>query len=173
MTSLPPCAIFFAAALVVPLVRGNLRAAFLLLVPLLGALNLWYVDEGLSLSVSMFTYTLTILRADTLSLLFGYLFHVGAFLAILYSLHVRDTGEHVVALLYAGSALGAVFAGDLLTLFVFWELMAITSVFLIWARRTPHALSAGFRFLIFQILSGYSTPFARACCFWTCSTIDM
>ncbi len=154
MTSLPPFAIFFAAALVVPLVRGTLRAAVLLLVPLLGALNLWYVDEGLSLSVSMFTYTLTILRADTLSLLFGYLFHVGAFLAILYSLHVRDTGEHVVALLYAGSALGAVFAGDLLTLFVFWELMAITSVFLIWARRTPHALSAGFRFLIFQILSG-------------------
>lgn len=55
---------------------------------------------------------------------------------------------------YAGSALGAIFAGDLLTLFVFWELLALTSVFLIWARRTERSYRAGLRYLIIQVLSG-------------------
>ena len=62
--------------------------------------------------------------------------------------------QHVAGLLYAGSALGAIFAGDLLTLFVFWELMALSSVFLIFATRTRRALRAGFRYIMFQVLSG-------------------
>ncbi|MDA2911766.1 Na(+)/H(+) antiporter subunit D, partial [Nitrospiraceae bacterium AH_259_D15_M11_P09] len=152
--SVPPFAIFFAGALLVPLLRGWLRSALLLLIPLLSALQLWGMEEGVSWSISILTYTLTLSRVDTLSLLFGYLFHLAALLAIIFSLHVRDTGQQVVGLLYAGSALGAVFAGDLITLFVFWELLAITSVFLIWARRTPQALAAGFRYLIIQVFSG-------------------
>ncbi|MEC4668408.1 MAG: Na(+)/H(+) antiporter subunit D [Nitrospirota bacterium] len=152
--SVPPFAIFFAGALLVPLCRGWLRSALLLLIPLLSALQLWGMEEGVSWSISILTYTLTLSRVDTLSLLFGYLFLLAALLAIIFSLHVRDTGQQVVGLLYAGSALGVVFAGDLITLFVFWELLAITSVFLIWARRTPQALAAGFRYLIIQVFSG-------------------
>ena len=57
-------------------------------------------------------------------------------------------------MLYAGSALGAVFAGDLLTLFLFWEMLALTSVFLIFARRTERAYGAGVRYLVIQVISG-------------------
>jgi len=37
---------------------------------------------------------------------------------------------------------------------VFWELLAFTSVFLIWARRTQRSYDAGMRYLIIQVLSG-------------------
>ena len=94
------------------------------------------------------------MRVDRLSRLFGYLFHIGALLGIVFALHVRDRFEIVGALVYAGSALGAVFAGDLVTLFVFWELMAVSSVCLIWARRTERATRSGFRYLVIQVLSG-------------------
>ena len=57
-------------------------------------------------------------------------------------------------LIYAGSALGAVFAGDLVTLFIFWEGIAIASVFLIWASRTERAYRAGMRYIIIQVGSG-------------------
>ena len=67
---------------------------------------------------------------------------------------MRDNIQHISGLLYVGSALGAVFSGDLISLFIFWELMAITSVFLIWARRTQRAIAAGFRYLIIQMASG-------------------
>ena len=62
--------------------------------------------------------------------------------------------QQVAGLAYAGAAIGAVFAGDLISLFVFWELTAITSVFLIWAVRTEHALNVGLRYLIIQVGSG-------------------
>jgi len=154
MTSLPPFALFFAGALVAALVRGWPRCVLLLLIPVAGGLTLLGVSEGTTVHVAFLGYELTPYRVDRLSLLFGYLFHIAAFLAIIFSIHVRDTLQHVAGLLYAGSAIGAVFAGDLITLFVFWELLAISSVFLIWARRTPKATNAGFRYLVIQVLSG-------------------
>jgi multicomponent Na+:H+ antiporter subunit D len=93
-------------------------------------------------------------RVDKLSLLFGYVFHLAAFIGLVFAWHVRDTLQHVAALTYAGSAVGAVFAGDLITLFVFWELLALTSVFLIWARRTPESTAVGLRYLVIHVVGG-------------------
>ncbi len=153
-TSLPPFLIFFVGAALVGLCRGRLQSAIMILVPLAGAANMLGIEPGLVREGHVFDYTLTILRADQLSILFGWLFHLAAFLGLVYASHVRDTLQHVSALVYAGSALGAVFAGDLITLFVFWELLALSSVFLIWARRTPKAMAAGFRYLLIQVLAG-------------------
>lgn len=154
MTELPPFVPFFIGALVLPLTRGWLRSLLLLAIPLLGGIHLWQVPEGIHWQFTLFDYQLVGYRADRLSLLFGYLFHIAALISVIYALHLRDTLQQVAGLLYAGSALGAVFAGDLLTLFVFWELLALSSVALIWARCTPQAYQAGFRYLIVQILSG-------------------
>ena len=153
--SLPPFLIFFAGALLVALAPGRLRPGLTLLVPLFGGWNLWYVAEsGGGFEVALFDMQLELLRADKLAILFGILFHLATFLACLYAFHTRDRTQQVSSLLYAGGALGAVFAGDLITLFVSWEIMAIASVFLIWARRTPRASAAGMRYLVVQICSG-------------------
>jgi len=154
MTSVAPFLIFFVGAALVAATRGRVRTVVLLAIPLVGALNLFAMGESDGLSVALLDFTLTPVRLDSLSLLFGYLFHLAAFLGIIYSLHLRDTTQHVAGILYAGSAIGAVFAGDLITLFIFWELLAITSVFLILARRTERAQRAALRYLIIQVLSG-------------------
>jgi multicomponent Na+:H+ antiporter subunit D len=154
VSALPPFALFYAAALAVAVSRGLPRTIILIGAPLLGALNLWALSPEASLSVSLLGMELELLRVDRLAFLFGYLFHTAALIAIVYALHLRDTLQHVSALLYAGSALGAVFAGDLLTFFLFWEAMALSSVFLVWARRTPAAYSAGVRYLLIQVISG-------------------
>ena len=154
MTSLPPALIFFAGALLVALAPGRFRAIMTLLVPLFGGWNLWYVAESGGLDVALFDTHLELVRADKLAMLFGILFHLATFLACIYAFHLRDRVQQVTALVYAGGALGAVFAGDLITLFVSWEIMAVSSVFLIWARRTPRASSAGLRYLAMQISSG-------------------
>jgi multicomponent Na+:H+ antiporter subunit D len=97
---------------------------------------------------------LTPYRADRLALLFAYLFHIAALIGFTFALHVRDHTEQVAAMLYVASALGAVFAGDFLVLFIHWEMLAITSVFLILARRSSHSMGVALRYLIFQVLSG-------------------
>lgn len=169
MSNLPPFLPFFIAALLVLITRGHLRNIILLATPILGGLHLWLDVQpmismetadtliranNLSYAVSVFDYQLEFMRVDKLSLLFGYLFHIASLIAIIFALHVRDTSQQVTGLLYAGSALGAVFAGDLITLFIFWEALALTSVFLIWARRTERAIKSGLRYLIFQVTSG-------------------
>ncbi len=154
MTELPPFVPFYAAALLVAATHGRLRQAILLATPVLGALHLLGVEEGVHWQLLFLDFELVPYRVDRLSLLFGYLFHLAAFLGVIFSLHVRDVGQHVAGLTYIGSALGAVFAGDLVTLFVFWELLAITSVFFIWGRHSRHSEKAGMRYLVIQVLSG-------------------
>lgn len=141
LAELPPFVPFYIAALLAGLTRGRIRVLILLAAPLLGGLQLLDIEPGVELQTRFLGYELIPFRVDKLSLLFGYLFHIGALLAIVFSLHVRDTLQHVAGLCYAGSALGAVFAGDLISLFVFWELLAVSSVFLILARRSERALA--------------------------------
>ena len=154
MLEIPPFLPFFIGALIAAVTRGTLRNIFMIATPIVSAAHLWMVPDGIHLQFAFLEYQLTPYRVDKLSLMFGYVFHIAAFIAIIYSLHVRDTVQQVAAMLYAGSGLGAVFAGDLLTLFVFWELLAFTSVFLIWARRSQRSYVAGMRYLIIQVLSG-------------------
>jgi multicomponent Na+:H+ antiporter subunit D len=156
--SLPPFAVIFLGGLLVAATWGHVRRALLLLIPAVGALNLLGLQEGHVWSFEMLGYTLTPLRVDRLSMLFGYLFHLALFIGSVFSLHLGDEDraglQLTTAVLYAGSALGAVFAGDLISLFVFWELLALTSVFQIWARDSERSLHAGFRYLVIHVLSG-------------------
>ena len=154
-SSLPPVFIFLGAAALVPLLPGGLRRLVVPAVPLAGGINLWFLWHGTpALDVTVLDYRLELLRADSLSLLFGLLFHIAAFLGAVFAFHVQDRLQQAGCLLYAGSALGAVFAGDLISLVIFWEGAALGSVLLILARRTPRATRAAMRYLVFQLVSG-------------------
>ncbi len=152
--SLPPFLIFAAAALAVPLLPERWRPAWTLFVPLAGLLNLLALDHGVHWRVGLLDYELVLGRLDGLSFVFALLFHIAAALGALFALHVRDAIQQASALLYGAGALGAVLAGDLISLFVFWETMAAASVFLVWARGTERATRAGMRYLIAQVSSG-------------------
>jgi multicomponent Na+:H+ antiporter subunit D len=151
---LPAFVPFFIAAALALVTRGKLRSLIMLVIIVASGLHLWLLPESLAVKLHFLEYDLIPYRVDRLSLVFGYVFHIAAFISVLFSLHVRDTVQHVSGLLYAGSALGAVFAGDLLTVFVFWELLAVTSAFLVWARRSKRSFESGMRYLIIQVLSG-------------------
>ena len=155
MSELPPFSLYFIAVLLVLLSRGITRKIILLATPIIAALHIWLnIDMGIVSSYQLLNVDLTFIRVDKLSLLFAYLFCLASFIASIFALHVNDTKQEVAGLVYAGSALGAVFAGDLITLFIFWELLAISSVFFIWARGTERAIDAGMRYLIYQVMSG-------------------
>ncbi|MBS1269856.1 MAG: Na(+)/H(+) antiporter subunit D [Gammaproteobacteria bacterium] len=151
---LNPAFILLGAAPILPLLPLTARRVLMLAAPVLGFLQLTglpYGEQGLIYAYGLEFVTL---RVDGLSFVFGVVFHLAALLGAIYALHVRDTIQHVAALVYSGAAIGALFAGDLFTLFVYWETTAIASVFLIWARRTEPAFRAGMRYLVIQVTSG-------------------
>jgi multicomponent Na+:H+ antiporter subunit D len=153
-SALPPFLVLIAGAFVVPFLKGKVKNAWMLLLPVVSFLNLLAIPEGQHWATDFLGYELVFGRVDRLSLIFGYIFHLIAFLAALYSLHVDDDVQNVAGLIYAGAALGAVFAGDLFTLFVFWETLTVAATFLILARRTPAALGAGFRYFMVHVAGG-------------------
>lgn len=151
---LHPALLLLLGALLLPLLPGVYRKVLLLALPVASFINLLGVEAGMQWTLSIVGFEVDVLRADKLSLLFGYLFHLAIFMAALFALNIKDTLQQVSGLMYAGAALLAVFAGDLIVLFVSWELLALTSVFQIWARRTESARGAGLRYLIIHISSG-------------------
>ena len=151
---LSPGLILVLGATLVPLLRGHLRSAYMLALPLLCGWQMLSLAPGEYGQFALFDYTLTMLRVDKLSLIFGYIFTIASFLSVIYALHMKDIVQQVAGLAYAGAAICAAFAGDLISLFVFWELTAITSVFLIWASRSERAFRTGMRYLVIQVGSG-------------------
>ncbi len=153
---MPPAFLFFLGALVLSLLprAGSARASLSILIPVIAAAMVWELEPGNGGHTELFGLSLEMMRVDKLSTVFALVFCLAAFLGNLYAWHVRDTIQQVAALAYAGSAIGAVFAGDLVTLFIYWEGTAIASVFLIWARRTEGSFHTGMRYLVIQIGSG-------------------
>ncbi|HJN02341.1 MAG: Na(+)/H(+) antiporter subunit D [Nitrospinota bacterium] len=151
-----PAVIFIIGALFVPFLKGKAKQNWLLIVPAIGLLNLFIMPEGTYWIVNFLDYKIIFGKVDKLSMVFGYIFTIVSFIGALYALRVKDDGQHIAALLYAGSALGVVFAGDMLSLFIFWEIMTIASTYLIWARGTEASYTAGLRYFLVHLFGGLS-----------------
>lgn len=149
-----PALILLIGAALLPFVPSSLRKGYLLLIPILTFGRTVMLSQGLFGEVQMLDWTLVFGRVDTLSSVFGYIMTLMCILGTLYGLHVRDTAQHMASWTYVAGSLGAIYAGDFLTLFLFWELMAFSSVFLIWLRRRPESLGAGFRYLLVHTAGG-------------------
>jgi len=152
---LPPGAILILGGLLLPFLPNKLvRSIFGVVITVLGMAHLWMLPTDFSWVVTPYGYELEVVRLDKLSFLFATIFHLAAALSMIYAFHVDDRIQHLAGLTYSGSAVAAACAGDLITLFVFWEATAITSVFLIWANNTERAYSTGIRYLMMQVGSG-------------------
>ena len=154
ISTVPPAFIFIVGGLLVPFIKGKWKSAYLLLIPVIGFINLISIPEGTHWVANFLGYDVVFGRVDRLSLLFGYIFHLISFIALLYALHVKDDLQHVAGLIYAGSALGVVFAGDIFSFFVFWEMLTVSSVMLIWTRRTRASTYAGYRYVLVHAAGG-------------------
>lgn len=152
--SLHPALIFFAGALLLWLLPLLGRRILILLVPAAAFAVITQLDPGLSWGYQLLGYDLNLLRVDKLSKAFGYVFTLNAFACFLFALHLKTRYEHCAALAYIGASLGAVFAGDLISLYLFWEVMAVTSTFLVLARKTERAYGAAFRYVMVHIFGG-------------------
>ena len=154
MSEFPPGLILVLGALVIPFLKGTSRNLFMIVLPIFGLLGLLVIDDGYVFTINILGLELTPVRVDGLSLLFGYIFHIAAIISIIYAFHLRDTVQQIAALMYAGTAIGGIFAGDLVSLFVYWEGTAISSVFLIWSSNTKESFKTGMRYLLIQVGSG-------------------
>ncbi len=153
-TSLNPALLMILAGALCSVLPRALRQMVALAAPALGIAVLIATPMGTHSAIEISGLTLTFLRLDGLAFPFTLIFLIAALLNGIYALHQDDRLQDCMAMIYAGAAIGAVLAGDLATLFIYWELTAISSVFLIIAARTERAYGAAMRYLVWQIGSG-------------------
>ncbi len=150
----PPALVLIAGAILLPLLPRGFRSSFALLVPLLALTLVWSAPSGDHFTLKLMDYPLVVYKVDRLSRLFGMIFSLITVIGCLFAFHVREAMKQSAALLYAAGAVGVTFAGDFITLFVFWELMSLPSTYLIWARGTRESQKAGMRYLMFHVFGG-------------------
>ncbi len=154
LNSIPPGLILILGAIVLLLLPATARKAGAIGLAALGFFAISQLEDGSQLFPTLLGFKLTLLRVDATSKAFGYIFTLCAVAAFIFSWHEKRRAENTAALVYIGSALGVVFAGDMITWYVCWELMAIASTFLILARKTEKSLKAAQRYILVHLAGG-------------------
>jgi len=149
-----PALALFATALLVAMLHGRARQAVALAGPLAALALAWNLEEGLRVDTQFLAMDIAPLAADRLSRLFAIIFALMAFAGALFALNQPRRAELPAAFLYAGSAIGVTLAGDLVTVFAFWEAMAIGSTLVLWSAATPAAYRASVRYLMVHLAGG-------------------
>jgi multicomponent Na+:H+ antiporter subunit D len=150
----PPALALIIGGCLVPLTRGRVREAVVLLLPLLTLWFVWQVPDGVSMSGRFLGYAIQPVKGDALSRLFASVFSIMAFAGGLFAMRQARVMEMAAAHVYAGAAIGVAFAGDLITLFVFWEVMALMSTLVIWSAGSERAYRSSMRYLLMHLFGG-------------------
>ena len=151
---LHPGLILILGGFLLPLVKGNLRHLWVLGFPLVAFLAICTLSEGSFWHTSFLGYAIEPFYVDKIARLFVIVFTIMAFAGVLYCFKQAPVNELSVALIYAGSAIGVTLSGDLISLFLFWEMMAIASSLIIWSANSESSWRAGMRYLLMHLFGG-------------------
>lgn len=151
---LSPAIILLIAAALIGLVKGHARTTVLLVAPLITLWAIWQVPDGVQGTVKFLSYYIEPVEGSPLRRLFATVFAIMVFVGGLYAFRIAKWYELAAAYAYAAGAIGVCFAGDLITLFLYWELMALFSTIVVWCGGTPGARAAGIRYAIMHLLGG-------------------
>ncbi|GAB6095054.1 Na(+)/H(+) antiporter subunit D [Desulfatiferula olefinivorans] len=153
---LHPASLFIVGALLLPIlsrIHISAQKVILVAVPVLAIIQIYHLPDSFG-HVGYMGFDLIFGRVDQLTRVFLNVFTIMALIGTVYGLHVRESGQHVAGWLYVAGSLGVTLCGDYLTLFIFWELMAVASTFLVWYRKKKKSIEAGFRYLLVHMAGG-------------------
>lgn len=155
MNNLHPGLILIATGIIAALLPKNYRKFALAGGPILALVAMFALSMEATWEIPFINdLSLHLLQVDRLSWIFGLIFSIMAAIGGIYSMHNKSWGEALASMTYAGSSLGVVFAGDWVTMIFFWELMAVSSLYLIWGSHTAKSRKAGFRYLLVHMFGG-------------------
>ncbi len=154
-SSIHPGIFLIFAGIITAAVPKKVRRVLLVLCPAAALLAALCIPVGIQLVFSFAgNYNFVYLQLTQQNYIFLVVFAMTALVNGIYAAQNDSRLEAFASMGYAGSALGVTLAGDWLTLLLFWELMAVTSLFLIWGQKRKEATAAGFRYILMHMFGG-------------------
>jgi len=152
-----PGVVLIFGALLLPALPKNMRGPYSVLIATLGFFLTLIAKQGFYGYMSLFGMDISpLVRVDKLSLLFAYIFSFIGLIGIIYCYHIDDWIQQLAGLLYTGASVGVSFAADILSFYLFWEMLSFCAVLLIWSQRTKEATEAGYRYILVHVAGGLS-----------------
>ncbi len=151
---IPPGLILIIAGFLLLIVPKQLFRIIAFVAPIITIFIVLQIPDGVSLKGNFLDYSIEIIEGDKLSRLFGLIFSIMALGGTIFSINNIKNKELGFAFIYAGSAIGVTFSGDLISMFVFWEIMAIGSTMVIWNGLELTSHKAGLRYALVHFLGG-------------------
>lgn len=147
MTDYPPALILLVGVILLPLLKGRARWGVAFALPVIALADSWaIIEQGANSVVPFMGMTLNPVHVHAATPVFATVFAIMVFGGLLYALNQKREQELPAACLYAGGALGVIFSGDLISMFIWWEVMTLGSTVLIWLGRQKDSYGAGMRY---------------------------
>jgi multicomponent Na+:H+ antiporter subunit D len=150
----PPAFILFLGALTLPFLPRLIRQIMIIALPILTLLEVWNDPVGAEYIVHFAGFDMNFLHFNDFTLIFANAFCLAALVGGIFSLKHHDKIEITAAYIYASCAVGITFAGDFLSLFIMWEIMAVASTIVILKGKTDRSRKAAFRYAIMHFFGG-------------------
>lgn len=149
-----PVLVLLLGTLVTPIFKGAARKLFSLFFISIS----FYLTCNYSLDYQydfgLLNLNLIPVKIDKLSFLLSSVFHIVGLIGVIYNWCGKNKLEDFSANFYLTSAVGLVLAGDMFTMFVFWEALTMGAVLLLLSKNTFSAQKASYRYLLFHIVGG-------------------
>ena len=154
MSDFPPGLVLIIGAFLLPIIGQRLRPMLTLGLPLLTLYLVWSLPNGTFSTFPLLDYNLAFVQSDSISRLFATVFSIMTFGGSLFALKQKRVLELVSVFVYAGSAIGVVFAGDLISLFIFWEIMAVASTVVVLSAGGKRSYQISMRYFFVHVFGG-------------------
>ncbi|MFN2257824.1 MAG: proton-conducting transporter membrane subunit, partial [Desulfuromonadaceae bacterium] len=148
-----PAVVLILAGLGFGLMPGWLRRTCVFTLPPLLLIQVWHISPA-DIHIHWLEYELTLLHLSSSGLLFASVFLLALWGGGVFALQDASPRELGAAFVYAGAAIGITLCGDWITLFCFWELMALSSTFIVWCGGQHSSRRAGMRYLFIHLGGG-------------------
>ncbi len=153
-TFMPPGLVLILGALVLALTNGRIRQTLIVVLPVIALALIWITPDGHNIVIPFLDYEILPLSPNPTGKVFATIFALMTMVGGIYGLQTASKAEITAAFAYAGSAIGVTFCGDLVSVFIYWELMAAGSTVVIWAASTKASYSASYRYLLVHLMGG-------------------
>ena len=155
MTMLHPGIIMIAFGFIVTILPRGFRKPLSIIAPATATWAFFMMTEESSLPYELAPYIkMEFIHLDSLAWTFMLVFCIIAVLNGIYGIGIQHRYECGMSMVYAGSVMGVILAGDCLSLIFFWEISAFASMYVVYCKHDRASARASFRYILMHAFGG-------------------